>query len=102
MEEELDKNEQTPAPNGAKGFAIASLVLGIVGLVLFCVWYLSVPCAVLAIIFSIVAKKKGGKNGMATAGLVLGIVTLVILVLILILAAIGITALNNLNAINTL
>ena len=51
-----------------KGMSIASMVLGIVGLIVF-----ALPCGILAIIFSILGKKKGGK-GFATAGLVLGII----------------------------
>ena len=51
-----------------KGLSIASMVLGIVSLVLCCIVYISVPCALLAM-------KKGGK-GMAIAGLVLGIITM--------------------------
>lgn len=54
-----------------KGMSIASMVLGIVGLIV-----AALPCGILAIIFSIVGKKKGGK-GMATAGLVLGIIDVV-------------------------
>jgi len=51
-----------------KGMSITSMVLGIVGLIVF-----ALPCGILAIIFSILGKKKGGK-GFATAGLVLGII----------------------------
>ncbi len=58
-----------------KGLSIASMVLGIVSLVLCCIVYISVPCALLAIIFAAVGMKKGGK-GMAIAGLVLGIITM--------------------------
>ena len=54
-----------------KSMSIASMVLGIVGLILF-----ALPCGILAIIFSILGKKKGGK-GFATAGLVLGIIDVV-------------------------
>ena len=59
----------------SKGLSIASMVLGIVSIVLFCVSYLSIPCAILALIFGFVGRKKGGK-GMATAGIVLGIIAL--------------------------
>lgn len=58
-----------------KGFSITSMVLGIVSIVFCCVTYISVPCAILAIIFGVIGKKRGAK-GMATAGFVLGIVTL--------------------------
>lgn len=54
-----------------KGFAIASMVLGIVALVLFCIWYISIPCGILAIIFGILSVKSTGK-GMAIAGLITG------------------------------
>ena len=59
----------------SKGLSIASMVLGIVSLVLSCIVYISVPCAILAIIFGIIGMKKGGK-GMGIAGLVLGIITI--------------------------
>lgn len=58
-----------------KGLSIASMVLGIISLVLCCIIYISVPCALLAIIFAAAGMKKGGK-GMAIAGLVLGIITM--------------------------
>ena len=58
-----------------KGLSIASMVLGIISVVLFCIWYISLPCSILAIIFGIVGRKKGGK-GMAIAGLVLGIIAI--------------------------
>ena len=70
----MEGNQET------KGFSIASMVLGIVSLVLCCFIYISLPCAILAVIFGIVGMKKGGK-GMGIAGLVLGIVTLAILAL---------------------
>lgn len=53
----------------SKGMSIAALILGIVSLVMLCIWYISIPCSILAIIFGILGRKKGGK-GMGTAGLV--------------------------------
>lgn len=61
--------------NGGKGLSIAAMVLGIVSVVLCCIWYLSIPCAILAIIFGIIGKKRDGR-GMAIAGLVLGIIAI--------------------------
>lgn len=66
-----------------KGFCIASLVLGIVALVFFCLWYISIPCGILAIIFGILGIKTVNK-GMAIAGLITGSIGLVISVLIII------------------
>ncbi len=79
-----------------KGLSIASMVLGIVSLVLWCFWYLSIPCAILAIIFGIIGKKRAGK-GMAIAGLVLGIITLVILGILLLVGASTLSSLNSVN-----
>lgn len=91
MEEEI---KQEGTIQESKGLSIAAMVLGIISLVLFCIWYISIPCAILAIIFGIVGKKKGGR-GMATAGLVLGIIALSILALIYILAIAGLATLGS-------
>ncbi len=92
MEEE-NKTTQTVAQE-SKGLSIASMVLGIISVVLFCIWYISIPCAILAIIFGIVGMKKGGK-GMGIAGLVLGIVAVAILVIIYLLAVAGLATLTS-------
>lgn len=60
--------------------AVASLVLGIIAMVVAFLgnvgsWVGSI-CGLLAIIFGAIGKKEPGKNGMATAGLVLGIISL--------------------------
>jgi hypothetical protein len=81
-----------PGPGAAvatNGFATASLVLGIIGLVMF--WAVWVPfvLGILAIVFGAIGRsraKQGAPNGgLATAGLVLGIVSLVIAVLFFVL-----------------
>lgn len=81
----MEENEvkQTEVVNESKGLSIASMVLGIVSVVMLCLYYISIPCAILAIIFAIVGRKKGGK-GMATAGLVLGIIALAIDIVIVV------------------
>ena len=63
--------------NGGKGLSIAAMILGIVSVVLCCIWYIAIPCAILAIIFGIIGKKRDGR-GMAIAGLVLGIIALIL------------------------
>lgn len=92
MEEE-NKTTQTVTQE-SKGLSIASMVLGIISVVLFCIWYISIPCAILAIIFGIVGMKKGGK-GMGVAGLVLGIVALAILAIVYLLAIAGVASLTS-------
>lgn len=89
----MENENNTNAPVEKKGMSIASLVLGIISLVLFCYIYVSIPCAILAIIFGVLGKKKGGA-GMAKAGLVLGIIALAIAVLCWVLAIAGVAALG--------
>lgn len=66
-------------PQDGKGFAIASLVLGIVSF--FCFAFIS---GTLGIIFGVVAKNKGYKGGMATAGIVCGVIGIVLWILMMI------------------
>ena len=66
----MENENQTPIEE-KKGLSIASMVLGLVGIVI-----AALPCGILAIIFSVLGKKKGGK-GFATAGLILGIIDVV-------------------------
>lgn len=67
-----------------KGFSVASLVLGIIACTI--AWggiglgITAVVCAIVAIVLAAMARKNG-KNGMATAGLVLGIIGLVLSVI---------------------
>lgn len=88
---------QQPAPQRpvvpGKGMAITSMVLGIVALVLFCIFYIAIPCGIVALVLGIVAKNKasavGMKSGMATAGIVCSCIALGITVLYLLIAAVG-------------
>lgn len=82
-EDTQTKEVQEPKKN-KKGFCIASMVLGIVALVFFCLWYISIPCGILAIIFGILGLKSVNK-GMAIAGLVTGSIGLIISTLIIII-----------------
>ena len=72
----------------SKGLAIASMVLGIVSLVLFCIWWISIPAGVIGLILAGVslATKKGGK-GMAIAGLVCSIIGIALYVICIIIVA---------------
>ncbi len=57
--------------NESKGYAITSMVLGIVSLVVCCLPYITVPAALIGLIFGIVSLKGGyGGRGMAIAGIV--------------------------------
>jgi hypothetical protein len=74
-----------PAPSS--GLSIASMVLGIVSLVLFCFWYVSIPCAIIAIVLGFIARGKvkagtGGAGGMAMAGIVCASISILLAVLL--------------------
>lgn len=62
-----------------KGHATASLVLGIFGILCCCFWPIGGTCAILALIFTLISRKKNGYFvGTATAGLVLSIIGLLL------------------------
>lgn len=76
----------TPVVIPARGFATASLVLGIIGLCFcMCSPIISIACSLVAIILGGLARSKGNVSGSSTAGLVCGIVSIVIGVLFFIL-----------------
>ena len=76
-EENSEKEKVEETKKEKKGFCISALVLGFISLVFFCLWYISIPCGILAIIFGILGIKSLNK-GMAIAGLVTGAIGLVI------------------------
>ncbi|THV24287.1 DUF4190 domain-containing protein [Glycomyces paridis] len=73
-----------PGPYGPqlpKGLSVASMVLGIIAVALFCVPFVNFVCGILAAVMGGVAIKKvnagqAGGKGMAITGLVLGIIEL--------------------------
>ena len=68
-----------------KGFSIASMVLGIVGFLAWCIPLFGLPICVTGLVLGILGRKKGGK-GMALAGIIMCAITLV---LTLVNAALG-------------
>lgn len=87
----MDQNNyNNMAQNDSKGLSIASMVLGIVSLVLFCIWFISIPAGVIGLILGGVslATKKGGK-GMAIAGLVCSLVGVSLYIIVFLLIGIG-------------
>ena len=106
MDENNNNVQNTPVQEQQvgekKGFAIASLVLGIVAIVGGCFWYLAIPCAIVGLILGVMANKVK-KTGMATAGIVLSIIALALLVLFVagVLVWSGFETLFDLNNLNT-
>ncbi|GMQ56047.1 hypothetical protein AN1V17_04390 [Vallitalea sediminicola] len=84
-----------------KGLSVASMVCGIVGIVFFCFWYLSIILAVLAIIFGAIFLNANKENedktgrGMAIAGLILGIITIGLVILLVVGLFSTVSQLNN-------
>lgn len=57
--------------NGTEGFAVASLVLGILSVLGCCAWFFSLPCSILAVVFAFIARDSRHR-GMAVAGGICG------------------------------
>ncbi len=75
-------------PVPGKGLGIASMVVGIVSLVLFCEWIIAIPCGILGIILGAVGKSKakaaGIQNGPALAGIICSSIGLGLAILFLV------------------
>lgn len=81
-EPKAEKVKKQEEPKEDKnGLCIASMVLGIISIVLFLIWFISIPCAILAVIFGCIGIKSS-KKGMAIAGIVTGSITGVLMVII--------------------
>ena len=69
----------TPQPNQANGFAIASMVLGILAVVVCCTGVLGIPLGALSILFAALSKRRGKKMpGMSLTGIWLSIVGIIL------------------------
>lgn len=67
-----------------KGFSIAALVLGIVAIALTCIWYISIPCGILAIVFGVIGLKSS-RRGMSISGIITGIIGMIISIFIIVM-----------------
>ncbi|MBR5453444.1 MAG: zinc-ribbon domain-containing protein [Clostridia bacterium] len=76
--------QYAPERVAANGLGITSMVLGIISIVL---CYTFLP-AVLAVIFGAIAKGKGNKSGMPTAGIICGVISLALILLYIILVVV--------------
>ncbi|MGI9027841.1 MAG: zinc-ribbon domain-containing protein [Candidatus Saccharimonadales bacterium] len=59
------------------GFSVTSLILGIVSILSFIIWFISIPFAIAAIVFGFIGKPKGSP-GMALAGIIMGIIGIIL------------------------
>ena len=79
-----------------KGLNIASLVLGIISLISFCLFYLSLPLGIIGLILGILGHKKN-PEGMAKAGIILSIIGIVFSLGLLILTIIGFVVMDSMD-----
>ncbi len=74
-------------PDNSKGFAIASLIIGILSVTCCCGGWLP---SILAVVFGIISKnRKKENNGMALAGIILGAIGIVFSIILIIFMATG-------------
>ena len=83
-------------PQASQGMAIGSLICGIASIVFFCIWWLSIPLGIVAVVLAVMAKGKiargeAGGAGLAKAGMICGIIGAVLSLLITVLAIVGVT-----------
>jgi hypothetical protein len=76
--------------------AIGSLICGILSLVVFCIWWLSIPLGIVAIVLGVMAKGKIARGeatgaGLAKAGTICGAIGIALSALLTILAIVGVT-----------
>lgn len=76
-------NQQYPTyvetNNGRKGMGIASMILGIVSVVLCCLWYITPITSVIGLILGIISlKREDAAKGMAITGIVLSSIGILI------------------------
>ena len=82
---------EDPPPSPLNGLAIASMVLGIVSLVLTCMCcgMISWLPSLIGLILGIVARAKGNRSGMGVAGIVLNSIALLFAFIMVVLLFIG-------------
>ena len=77
MNEQMQNEVYSQPVEEKKGLSIASMILGIVGLLAWCIPLLGFPVCITGLILGIIGIKKGGK-GMAIAGIILCSITLLL------------------------
>ena len=95
VESEVNQATNTASANDKKGFSIAALVLGIIALVLCCIWYVSIPCGIIALILGIIGLKSS-KRGMSIAGIITGVIGMILsIVLVIAIVMLGVSIFNS-------
>jgi hypothetical protein len=86
MNEQMQNEVYSQPVEEKKGLSIASMILGIVGLVAWCLPIVGFPVCLTGLILGIIGIKKGGK-GMAIAGIIMCAITLLLTIINSVLGA---------------
>ncbi|MBQ8296731.1 MAG: DUF4190 domain-containing protein [Ruminococcus sp.] len=65
---------------GSGGFGIASMVLGIIALVLWCMIYISIPCAVIGLVLGLAGLFSKKAKGMALTGVITSLIAIMLII----------------------
>jgi hypothetical protein len=84
-DEDDDYDRPRRPSNRGAGMGIASLVLGILSLPLCICSLFDLPFSILAIVFGFVSRSQGGPRGTATAGIICGFASLILVIVFFIL-----------------
>lgn len=100
MKEKAPKEDiliENQTPVDRKGFAVLSLILGIISIVLACFWFISIPCGIIAVILGVMSKKSTKPN-VSLSGLVTGSIGIFIsIIIIIVFFAVSAGLINGLN-----
>jgi hypothetical protein len=79
---------QYQEPKGSNAMAVASLICGIVGLLMSCCWFISLPLSITSVVLGIIVlkKKKEGRT-LAIIGIILGAATILLCILLVVFSA---------------
>ena len=88
VQETSNKKKANTASDTANLKGIASLVLGLITIVIYHLWYVSLITGILAIVFGVQSNIKGNKIKKGKAGMILGIVGLTLMLVVYGLATI--------------
>ncbi len=91
-----------PEPQQSNALSIVSLVMGIISIIFGCCYGVGIIFAIAGLICAIVAKKKGQKGGLSTAGLICSIIGAVIAVIVIVyVVIIGVALVNDPDFMNS-
>jgi hypothetical protein len=87
-------NYQTPPPAKPMGLAVTSMILGILSIPICCLWFISAPLGIVAIVLGIMAKNaadrgEAGGRGMALTGIITGAIGALLAITLLLIGLFG-------------